>query len=174
LLLAMAGPTRDPFAAPEDGQAPLELVTAPPPARSEAVTLEEPRPRRPVKHRKPPGGASNLLLWTFATIGVVAVGAGGVWLWRRQTATQGEAPKPVVWRALPRTDDVLVTVELSPREAARVRLFLDGDPLPSNPVLLPRGSVHRVNATADGFEPEELQITADAAKTVRLALQRAR
>ena len=174
----MAVPTRDPFAPPDDGQTPLELAAAPArPRATAAEPLPLPQPRARVVYPKPPGGASNLLLWTFAAVGFVALAAGGVWLWRRQAAGAEQArapappPKPVVWQTLPRGEGVLVTIDVAPRSA---RLLLDGEPLPSNPVLLPRGSVHHLAALADGFEPANESLTADGARTVRVRLKRAR
>jgi hypothetical protein len=175
----MGAPTRDTSAAPERTETPLELAaTLPRRPSEELMDVEErrPQPRRPVKHPKLPGGATNLMLWGFAAIGFVAVCVGSVWLWKRHAAPPAEAPppKPVVYRPLPVVDDVLVTIEVPPRAARRARLLLDGGPLPSNPLLLKRGSVHRVDAIASGFQPASVEITADAAKTVRLDLRRAR
>jgi hypothetical protein len=60
-------------------------------------------------------------------------------------------------------------VEVVPRSA---RLLLDGEPLPSNPARLTKGSTHTLTAVADGFEPATLQVTAEKPTTVRLKLKR--
>jgi hypothetical protein len=162
----MGAPPRDPV------QPPRPASGAEPPAIS-----PEPRPRPKVAYPRMPGSAGNLVLWTFAGIGFVALGAASVWLMKRAV----EAPrvdlagalKPIVWKPLPHLDEVLVTIDVAPN-SARARLLLDGDPLPSNPVLLPRGTVHRIHVVADGYEAEELEVKADARKTVRVELERAR
>jgi hypothetical protein len=67
-------------------------------------------------------------------------------------------------------DAVLINVAVSPQDA---RLMLDGEPLPSNPVRLPRGAKpHTLAAAADGFTPAVEEFTADKNKTVRLQLAR--
>jgi hypothetical protein len=80
--------------------------------------------------------------------------------------------KPVIYQPLPKDDAVLVTVTVSPRD---VRLVLDGEPLTSNPIRLPRGGKpHTLAAAAAGFAPAVEEFTADKPKTIRLELARAR
>jgi hypothetical protein len=45
--------------------------------------------------------------------------------------------------------------------------------MPSNPVSLPRGSKHTITALAQGYAAADLDVTADAAKSVQLQLHRA-
>jgi hypothetical protein len=68
-------------------------------------------------------------------------------------------------------DAVLINIAVSPQDA---RLMLDGEPLPSNPVRLPRGPrPHMLAAAAEGFTPAVEEFTADKHKTIRLRLTRA-
>jgi hypothetical protein len=173
----MAG-VRDPFGPPDQQEdSGLELaVNAPAPRAPAATPLPVPVPRAKVVYSKPSGGAANLLLWTFASLGGVAVAGGGVWWWRGHAtdAAKEAAAKPVVWHSLVSSDEVLVTVEVLPKSAPRTRLLVDGDPARSNPMLLRLGSTHKIAALAEGFDPAELQVTADGPKTVRLRLAHAR
>jgi hypothetical protein len=87
------------------------------------------------------------------------------------TAPEPE-PGPPVYRPLPADDGVLIDVDVSPAQA---RLLLDGLPLPSRPLRLPRGTTpHRLTATADGYEPGAVDLVPDAAKTIRVRLARAK
>lgn len=179
----MPARSSDPFRPPDDDAPALELAPRKPPARTEAATVEEQRPpevlraREPVAYKKPGGGWVTMVFLAFTILGVLAA-ATFVAKKLKGAAEKPPAarnaprppPKPVVWKALPTDDAVLVTIQVSPRGA---RLLLDGEPLPSNPVRLPRGGEHSLTATADGHEPAAETFTADGARTVKLTLRRA-
>jgi hypothetical protein len=123
-----------------------------------------------VKHKKPPGDLSNLVLFSLAGVGVAALIGAGVSWWGGQRETPAVAPVvgPVTWQAVPRGEGFLVTVDVAPKHAA---LLLDGAPLPSNPVLLRRGATHTISARADGHAPMQETVVADREKIVRLRLR---
>jgi PEGA domain-containing protein len=111
----------------------------------------------------------------FAAVGVAAVGGG---LFKKLTGLALAPPKlarpaaPVIYQPLAKDDAVLINIAVSPPGA---RLMLDGEPLPSNPVRLPRGPrPHTLAAAADGFAPTVEEFTADKPKTVHLRLPRTR
>jgi hypothetical protein len=185
----MPAPTsrrRDPFRPPGKEERRIELATcaetpvegpatlAPPASPSSAT----PAARKPVEYRRPGISWVTVVVLGFAAVGVAAVG--GVVLKKvtglatapASRVTPETATRPVIYKPLSRDDAVLVHVQVSPREA---RLMLDGEPLVSNPVRLPRGpKPHTLAATAEGYAPTVEEFTADAAKTVRLRLPRAR
>lgn len=181
----MAGP-RDPFAPPDEPTgAPLELEETPSrawPLREDETPppLKVAEPRKPVKYKNASSSA-NLIIFSFALIGFIGVVGFAVGALRRSVegvkaeAASAAAPaprKPVTWKALDKDDAVLVTVEVSPRSA---KLLLDGEPMPSNPARIPRGSgKHTIAAMADGYQAVAEEIEADAAKTVKLKLARAK
>lgn len=173
----------DPFAPPGvDTEATLDLTERPSPPRPAMPAPEEPlfipQGRKPVEYRKPGG---NPVLWVALMGGLGAAGFFGWRSWQQPaavkpmaTAPVAAAPaKPVTWKPVQTGDAVLVTVELSPR-APSARLLLDGEPVSSNPVRIPKGGKHTVMAVADGFEPASAEITADSAQTVRLRLKKSR
>ena len=134
--------------------------------------------RQPVKYRKPPGGVGNFVLFGLAALGLGAAVLFGARMLKRgveaaptiQALKPAPAPaKPVVWKAVDTGDGVLVTVEVSPRSA---RLLLDGEPLPSNPLRLLKGSTHTIAGMADGFQPAKVEVTATQPRTIRLKLAR--
>jgi hypothetical protein len=159
-------PGQDPFAPPDaDGHDDSTFALAPH-SRAHQTRLSQdvqpvvPEARRPVAYKSPSGGLSNLVLWAFASLGFLgAAGVGIRYAMNRNTApagapaaaAAGPAPaaaapaKPVTWKAVETGDGVLVQVD-APRNA---RLLLDGQPLPSNPVRLPRGTVHTIAAVTD-------------------------
>jgi hypothetical protein len=173
----------DPFRPPGHEEKPLELA-APPAAPAAKGTMSPPgsapaalSPRKPVKYRRPLVSWVTVVVLGFAVVGAAAVGN---MAFRRVTrialtprATTRTAPAaPVVYRELAKDDAVLVNIQVSPREA---RLMLDGEPLVSNPVRLPRGpAVHSLAGTADGYAPMVEEFTADKPKTVHLKLGRPR
>ncbi len=129
-------------------------------------------------YKKPPGGAGNAFLFGLAGIGLLALLAGGSWYLKRTThrisapaiISEIDRPAPVKWTPVYTGDAVLVTVDVSPRDA---RLMLDGEPLPSNPVRVPRASVsHKLTAVADGHEPAAEMFVADQPRTIKLRLSR--
>lgn len=196
----MSPPPADPFAPPGAGDGGDEsspnLALGRDPRRPAAHFDEETLPpvppaRQPVAYKKPPGGIGNFALFAMALVGLGAVVLYGARLMQRgvegasSTAGPGApvvkvspaaapappAAKPVVWKALPADGAVLITVEVSPRTA---QLLLDGEPMPSNPVRLPKGKTHTITGVADGYQAASVQVTPSGASTVKLKLKRAR
>lgn len=178
----------DPFVPPgSDTEATLDLTERPTrPTRPVAAdnSPEEPlfipESRKPVAYRKPGAGP---LAWVV-TLGALAAATflGWTYIQKRPekavagaaTATAPAAPaKPVTWKKVETGDAVLVTVELTPK-AADARILLDGEPVSSNPVRVPKGGRHKLEAVADGYQPASAEITADSAQTVKLRLKKAR
>jgi hypothetical protein len=174
----MARPRSDPFRPPAHEERPLELA-AHPAARTaevEGPLLEPPTVRKPLRYRRPGTSWVTVVVLGFAAVGLVAVAGlamrklGGLAAPRREQAP--EQSRPTVYRELPNDNAVLVEVKVSPREA---RLMLDGEPITSNPLRVPRGpAVHKLAATAEGYAPTVEEFTADMPKTIRLKLPRAR
>jgi hypothetical protein len=178
----------DPFAPADlpDLASDLELADRPaPPPRPAATLAEAPRPavsaRTPVAYKQPDGGVGTYIIWALALVGVGAGVVFGARFLRRgveapvaAAPAKAAPPAPVHWQALGHGDDVLISVELQPRLGREARLLLDGAPLPSNPVALPRGSRHVITAMAEGYAAADLDVTADAAKSVKLRLEKAR
>jgi hypothetical protein len=185
---------KDPFAPPDaEGHDDSTFALAPH-SRAHATRLSEdvrpvvPEARRPVAYKAPSGGLGNFILWAFAGLGFLgAVGGGIRYAMNRSAAPEAAAAsgpgapagpagaggpgaaasapaKPVAWKAVETGDAVLVRVD-APRGA---RLLLDGQPLPSNPVRLTRGTVHTITAVTDGGAQAAVEVTADKAKTVKL------
>ncbi len=74
-----------------------------------------------------------------------------------------------VFKPAPADDAVLVEVQVIPQGS---RIFLDGGPLISNPLRLPRDAhLHTVMARADGYQPGSIEFRADRAQTVHLRLK---
>lgn len=90
-----------------------------------------------------------------------------------RAATRAAAEQPATearWSPLVKDDAVLVEIDVRPRDA---RLLLDGDPLPSNPLRLPRSTLrHKVVGMADGMAAAEAEFVPDRAQTVRLRLSK--
>ena len=138
---------------------------------------------QPVEYKAPREGVSNLVLWGFAGLGVLAVIGSAVRFLRSgpKEAAVAAAPgtaaeataaaEPTVWKPVEIGLTVLVTIDVSPRSA---RLLLDGEPMVSNPIPLPRGTKHTIGALADGFEGSLTTVNADKRKTIRIVLRRAR
>lgn len=179
------------FAAPGamdvPGMAPAPaLALARPPTRKVAAESElapsgsfEPpaiAARKPIEYKKPTGGLSNAVLFGFAGLGLLAVVGVGAKLLRSAHDEIGQAPEaaPIPprteYKALAADDAVLITVNASPRNA---RLLLDGEPLPSNPVRLPRSKTqHKIAAFADGYEAAAEIVVADTPKTISIKLRK--
>ena len=136
----------------------------------------------PVIYKNPDGGLGRLILWGLAALGMAAlIFTGSRMLAARKSAASSPvaaaaaqpAAAPVQWKTIAKGNDVLVQIDVNPREArAGVRLLLDGAPLPSNPTRLPKGSSHTITAMAPGYEPATLEVSADSAKSVALTLRR--
>jgi hypothetical protein len=172
--------SQDPFAPPEppplapelDDQRPRRPAAGP----DAALFVESPSKTRPVRYKKP---TTSFLFPALAVIGLVSVVGVTARLLRRgaeavQTASAAPPPppKPVEYKELGRQDGALVTIEVSPKGA---RLLLDGAPLPSNPVWLPRGSGPRTLAVAaDGYAPHVQEIDADGPRTLKVKLKKVR
>jgi hypothetical protein len=178
----MAAPP-NPFLPPDlgaDAPAPLELSDVPKRPLPEVDTSPVIAPPPPVTYKNPDAAGRTFLVLLLAAAGLGVVFL-GFKLLRSKVEVQANAaqaevkapPKPIVWKALAKGDGVLITVELEPRAVRGARLLLDGNPLVSNPVLLPRGSEHRLAATADGHEPAVVDFTAEAAGSIKLRLRRA-
>jgi hypothetical protein len=178
----VAAPTPEP-AAPVRGMsaersAAVSSTTARKADRSEAHSGLHRQPQPP-PYKGPREGASNLMLWALAGLGVLAVIGSAVRFLRGGTsapaavAGAGADPSasPTVWKPVELGPNVLITIDVSPRSA---RLLLDGEPLASNPVALTRGSKHTIGALADGFEGGLQNIVADKRKTVRIVLHPSR
>jgi hypothetical protein len=187
----MADRPSDPFAPAEHGDShPLELADRGPqvnrPESDPADVLNalqakvSASARKPVAYKRPDGGAGTYILWGLALLGLGAVVMFGVRLLRGTVEGRAVAAHPapaaapptppVHWTSVTDGTRVLITVDVQPRAA---RLQLDGAPMPSNPVSLPLGSKHTITAFAEGFAAADVDVTADAAKSVRLQLHRA-
>jgi hypothetical protein len=186
----------DRFAPPGDHQdVTLDVAESGPRGRPTGTMADDgqlhvPEARRPVKYKQH-GGFGNLLVWLIGGACLMgAAGFGAVAASRMLGKGQGTGPstttvttapvagqqevapaKPVIWKPVTTGDAVLVTVEATPRSA---RLLLDGAPTQSNPIRVPRGGTHTVQAMADGFEPASAEVVADGAKTIRLKLKKSR
>jgi hypothetical protein len=168
---------RDPFRPPLHEEKPVELAEAPS-RPAPAVDLPPPRPpstvkaRQPVKYRRPGVSWVTVLVLGFAAVGVAAVGGG---LFKKMTGMavappRALPPSPTIYKALPQDDAVLINVAVSPVQA---QLMLDGEPVTSNPLRVPRGpKPHTLAAAADGYAPAVEEFIADKAKTIRLRLTR--
>ena len=55
---------------------------------------------------------------------------------------------------------------------AHSRIYLDGQPIPSNPAPLTRGQMHNVTAIADGYEIEQMDIKGTSVGTIHLRLEK--
>ncbi|HEY0708343.1 MAG TPA: hypothetical protein VGG33_16170 [Polyangia bacterium] len=192
----MAAPT-NPFLPSDMGNnapAPLELARDPRPPRAPEAAAADDLPAAPdegarstltrtvpVVYTNPDGGIGRFILWGLAACGLAALVLFGARMLSRKSAPAASPAaeiaaetKPVTWKAVERGSDVLIRVEVTPRAARpNARLLLDGAPLASNPVLLPKGGTHKISATANGYEPATVELTADGPKTVALELKRA-
>ncbi len=188
LALEVATPKRKPpqqTVAPESADAPAppprgKTAERPPPASAAKADRTGNsgvfRQPEPPEYKAPREGYSNLILWAFAGLGVLAVIGSAVRFLRSGSsvpasavgASAAPAADPTVWKPVELGPNVLVTIDISPRSA---RLLLDGEPLASNPVPLPRGSKHTIGGLADGFEGGLMDVVADKRKTVRMVLR---
>jgi len=182
----MPGHPSDPFQPPDDAAKPsLELARAPVKVAQEPAREEPPRPvpiwqRAPLKYVTPRSSLITLVVLVFAIVGAFTITIGtlkGVesavaGFVKRMLEGSGDekSDEPPVYTPVVRDDAVLVRVEVTPADA---RLTLDGEPIESNPLRLPRNDkVRRLVAAAAGYAPAFAEIAADKAKVVRLKLTR--
>jgi hypothetical protein len=119
------------------------------------------------------GGSSK----TWLVVVPLLLGAAGIYFWRESHAqppveTHPSATPPVARapEAAPAPTNATIEFKVTPGEA---KLFLDDDPLPSNPtskVLKIDGRIHRLRATADGFNAATAEFTATRDTTINLDL----
>ncbi len=173
----MAKRPQDPFKPPDVQNSSLELdtrkVQAKPAAPEPDLKFIAPKKRPAAKYRNP--------RTSWVMVGVLGLALVGFWtlsgsFWQRIISQNLSVPKlelptgPPQYKALEKDDAVLIDIDVSPKEA---RLLLDGAPLPSNPVRLPRDEqTHKISGAADGFEPVQYSFTADKPKTLRLKLNK--
>jgi hypothetical protein len=168
----------DPFQAPGADSAAPELATQPTRAAgTEPVVvtpMAPPQRRQPVKYKRPGTSWVTVVVLGFAAVGMSAIG--GTALKKlmgkdaKPTPIEVAQQKAITYSSLSKDDAVLVTVQVSPRDA---RLTLDGEPAVSNPLRVLRSkSKHRISATAEGYEPGQQEFTADAPRTIRLRLKK--
>src|SRR4051812_9048249 len=97
-----------------------------------------PQRRKPLRYKRPGTGWVTFVILGFAAVGMAAVGGTAVKKLLRVSmpAVTHQAPaKSVPYASVSRDDAVLVTVQVSPRNA---RLMLDGEPAVSNPLRILR------------------------------------
>jgi hypothetical protein len=161
--LPTEGPAVTQIGAPDDGEPePYE----PPPERPPAATrplvqqpVDDPAEPEPRRRR----GLPRALRWVIPLPLLVAAAAFAL---PRLHPPSGAAPVAAAARPT-----ALVEFDVTPRGS---RLFLDGAPLASNPVVLGKGEVHTVTGVADGYDVGAYKFFVDQPKTVRLKLERGR
>jgi hypothetical protein len=168
----------DPFLPPGAAAPTPELAERPPRTTpSLEITpppVAPPRARQPLRYRKPATSWVTVVILAFAAVGVAAVGGN---LMKKVLGTAGPSPveqaaKVISYSALSKDDAVLVTVQVSPRDA---RLMLDGEPILSNPLRLLRSKApHTVSVSAPGYRPATKEVVPDGHKTLRFALEKDR
>jgi hypothetical protein len=174
---ASTGPSNDPFQPPVTHDRVPELVRlprAPAPANEMAPAEVAPslRPRRRVEYRRPGRSWVTVVILGFAAVGIAAVGDTAIKKVMGWKAMRADQPRAVVFSPLWKDDSVLVTIQVSPRNA---RLMLDGEPAVSNPLRIVRSQApHTIEASARGFASARQEFTADTAKTIRLRLSRSK
>ncbi len=112
-------------------------------------------------------------LWIAAPVVVIAAIA--LWLRHSSTGSAAESPHPAVSpvsvpQVAPAPTSATVEFRASPPDA---KLYLDGDPLPSNPtskVMRVDDTVHRFRAEADGFNTATSEFTSRRDTKLELTL----
>jgi hypothetical protein len=166
----------DPFLPPGSEEAGLELAGPPRPvAPSLEITpppVTMPQRRRTLEYKRPGTSWVTFVILGFAAVGMAAVGGTAI----RKLMGHGvptapeQAQKAIAYSALSRDDAVLITVQVTPRDA---RLLLDADSTVSNPLRLLRSkSPHRLAASAPGYEGAVQEFVPDASKVLRLTLKK--
>jgi serine/threonine-protein kinase len=121
------------------------------------------------------GSPTRSKVWWLAL--PLLLGAGGFYLWRGSHASDGRdastVPAVRTAEAPPAPTSATIEFKVAPGDA---KLFLDDEPLPSNPtskVLHVDSTVHRLRATADGFNSATAEFTVTRDTTLNLALTQA-
>jgi hypothetical protein len=167
----------DPFQAPGSEAAAPELVAQPPRAAATdpvIAPMAPPQRRQPLHYKRPGTSWVTVVVLGFAAVGMAAIGGTAMkkLMGKDTKATPIEVAqqKAITYSALSKDDAVLITVQVTPRDA---RLTLDGEPAVSNPLRVLRSkSQHRIAATAQGYEAGQQEFTADGPRTIRLRLKK--
>ncbi|MDX2019208.1 MAG: PEGA domain-containing protein [Deltaproteobacteria bacterium] len=172
--------TRDPFLPPEGPPAPPpEVQPRPEPGGTLATEDVRKRHRRAAtKYRRPMN--TPLIIWFFAFVGAGCLfllftkGIKGLMNLRldREAARAFEraTAKPTQWRGVQQGESVLIDMELSPRDA---RVFVDGQPANSNPVMLPKANqTHDIVVVAPGFVERAVKVTANKPAKISVKLEK--
>jgi serine/threonine-protein kinase len=130
----------------------------------------------PTKVGETVGSGGRAKLWLLVVPALLA--AGGVLWWRGSHASQSNEARAaaVPARAVdapPAATNATIEFKVTPAEA---KLFLDDEPLPSNPtskVLHIDGTIHRLRANADGFNSATAEFTVTRDTSLSLALTEA-
>jgi eukaryotic-like serine/threonine-protein kinase len=139
-----------------------EMTTTAPTALSDSATVHAAAAQKP-------GGPP---MWVWG--GVAAVCAAGAWLaFGRGEDAPPAAPTPTVSAVASATvaaSAIRLKVSVLPKEAV---LILDGAKLTDNPFdasVNKDATLHRLRASADGYEPEERMVTFDHDQDIRIDL----
>jgi hypothetical protein len=148
------------LAAPSWAEEPAPAPAAPAVAPAAAPPIEPAPPSRADSREAPaprPGGTRRRALWALplaaAALAAVALGL------------------PHLRGAPAAAPTALVRFDVTPADS---RLFLDGAPLASNPIPLPIGQPHTIQALADGYELGVQKFLVDGPATLKLRLERPR
>jgi serine/threonine-protein kinase len=142
---------------------PPEPVAPAPPSGNDTYIIplaERAAPRAPDPPPSSGLAVRQLLKWALGVPVVIALVAFAL------PRLRGLAEERVV--AAP-AETVLVRFEVNPPGS---RLFLDGQPLESNPYRLSPGSSHTLSAQADGYADGTMKFSVDGTRPVRLDLRR--
>ncbi|HEY3495693.1 MAG TPA: serine/threonine-protein kinase [Polyangiaceae bacterium] len=123
-----------------------------------------------VAEPSPEKGSTGLKV--VLALGAVLLAVGGFYFLRSRA--EAEAPKPVVAQPVPQAAPTATTATVEFRATPpEAKLFLDGQPLPSNPtsrVLEIDGAIHRLKAEADGFATATAEFKATRDTVLELSL----
>jgi hypothetical protein len=170
--------SKDPFRPPGAEEPTPELAELPrraaPSNDLAPPAMPEPERRRPLKYRKPSTSWVTFVVLGFAAVGMAAIGGTALkkLMGRDIPSPAEQSAKIISYAALSKDDAVLVTVQLSPRDA---RVMLDGEPTVSNPLRILRSKTpHKIAVSAPGYAGVMQEIVPDASKTVRFNLKKQR